>query len=150
VITFGEYAAHLREAAAMTRPMLEAIVKETASACADQAKDYIGHQQQGWAPLAPSTVQQKRSLGSRPPDYEPLLRTGEMRDTIQGVGIGLTGIVGSSSKLALWQELGTPNAKHPIPPRPFLALAVHEMAIPMLEIECGQLAVRLLKPAGNR
>ena len=56
---------------------------------------------------------------------EPLLRTGELRDSISTTapvdeGRAVCGYVGSKNPIAKYQELGTPR----IPPRPFLGGAV--------------------------
>lgn len=51
-------------------------------------------------------------------DY-PALRTGELRDSIDHASDGQAAVVGSMSRVALFQELGTATD----PPRPFLAPA---------------------------
>lgn len=74
-----------------------------------------------WAELADYTKAERERLGFTPND--PLLRTGEMRDSI---GLTLTEdkvVVGSDSPIAADQEMGTPGARRPIPPRPFLGPA---------------------------
>lgn len=90
----------------------------------DEAKDVIGTYRYGWPQLATATQRDRVRLGF--PANEPLLRTGDMRDSISHyVETGLTGAhgvtedagyVGSPSKIALAQELGTAR----IPPRSFL------------------------------
>ena len=95
-----------------------------------EAKDSLGtyHRALGefpaWPKLAPSTVQQRASMGWEP--NEPLLRLGTMRDSIQHVVVGHVGHVGSDDPIAEYQELGTGNAKHPIPPRSFLGRAAYK------------------------
>jgi len=67
-----------------------------------------------WAPLAEATQADRVRQGFSPD--EPLLRTGEMRDSIgHAVGDGVA-VVGSNSDKAVWQEMGTEK----IPPRSFL------------------------------
>ena len=63
----------------------------------------------------------KVELGYAPPD-NPLLRTGEMRDSIGTVisTDGLEAQIGSNSDIAVYQELGTEH----IPPRSFLGGAM--------------------------
>lgn len=57
-------------------------------------------------------------------ENEPLLRTGELRDSIEhAVGAGEAAI-GSNNDKAVWQELGTDK----IPPRSFLGSAAVENA----------------------
>ena len=73
-----------------------------------------------WAPLADSTVADRISKGFSP--LEPLLRTGELRDSIETHVEGAEATVGSASMIALYQEQGTDR----IPPRPFLGPALFE------------------------
>jgi hypothetical protein len=69
------------------------------------------------APLAESTIRDKAAHGYKTP--APLLRSGEMRDSIEYVVHGDEGCVGSNSDVAVFQELGTSR----IPPRSFLVSA---------------------------
>ena len=80
-----------------------------------------------WAPLAESTLEGgfapsgqrypgKIELGYAPPD-NPLLRDGELRDSIHHSADGNKMAVGSDLDNAVWQEMGTVN----MPPRSFLA-----------------------------
>jgi hypothetical protein len=110
-------------------------LREGAEIIQAEAKAEIGHIQAeagpfpAWDPLAEATIEGwgghpgKAELGHAPPDYDPLLRTGEMRDSIEVSADQTNAAVGSNSDKALWQEFGTPNAKHPIPPRSFLGRA---------------------------
>jgi hypothetical protein len=79
--------------------------------------------------LAESTIRDKASHGF--PTPKPLLRTSELRDSIEYTVSGTEGCVGSNSPVAVYQELGTSR----IPPRSFLvssAIAsedrIHKMA----------------------
>ncbi len=102
----------------------------------DEAKHEIGNYQgaagpfEAWAPLSDATLEGfhhplagyipgKVELGYAPPD-NPLLREGHLREDINCLVEGRTGAVGSNDDVAVWQELGTPNAMYPIPPRSFL------------------------------
>jgi HK97 gp10 family phage protein len=87
------------------------------------AKAQIGYYQgavgpfQDWAPLADSTETQKAKLG-----YAldaPLLRKGDLRDSIEHEVEGREAVVGSKSDIAGYQEFGTET----IPPRPFIGPA---------------------------
>src|SRR5258705_6047904 len=86
----------------------------------DEARRVIGtyDSDYSWPQLAPSTQADRVQAGSAA--NEPLLRTGELRDSI-----GYTIIsdheaeVGSDLDIAVFQELGTVH----IPPRSFLAAA---------------------------
>lgn len=142
MLSYEQFAEQLTIAAASCPTKLDAIVAEAAEGGAEYAKDLIGHQQPSWQPLAESTIRQKGRLGFRAPDFEPLLRTGEMRDSIKGISNGLTGTIGSDDPTLLWQELGTAT----IPPRPVTPLAVIDYVIPFLEVQCGALAETLLNP----
>ena len=142
IITYAELAEHFASAAASCRARLAVIVTEAAAGGTEYAKDLIGHKQPMWDNLAESTVDEKRRLGFRAPDFQPLLRTGEMRDSIEGESGGLVGVIGSNDPVLFWQELGTVN----IPPRPVIPLAIIEYVSPFLELECEALAKTLLNP----
>lgn len=60
---------------------------------------------------------------------EPLLRSGELRDSIQSEVVGLAAIVGTKSETGLWQEIGTDR----IPPRPFIGPAYLRKIDPLME-----------------
>lgn len=70
-----------------------------------------------WDTLADSTMASRSSAGYS--ENEPLLRSGELRDSIQSEVVGLAAIVGTKSDIGLYQEVGTSN----IPPRPFIGPA---------------------------
>jgi hypothetical protein len=105
------------------------IVEEACKIVQKKAKAAIGKDHEMWPPLAESTISDKQHHGF--PTPKPLLRTGELRDSIQYVVHGVEGAVGSDLERAVWQELGTSR----IPPRSFLvssAIAsedrIHRMA----------------------
>jgi len=70
-----------------------------------------------WAELADSTQADRGRLGY--PENEPLLRSGELRDSISHGVEELTATIGSTSDIMVYQEFGTPT----IPPRPVLGPA---------------------------
>jgi hypothetical protein len=80
----------------------------------------IGTYDYGWPALAPSTQDQRASLGFEPD--EPLLRTGAMRDSVWYKADHHEVQIGTDNKIAAYQELGTSR----IPPRPFLEGALKE------------------------
>ena len=86
-----------------------------------EAKHVIGTYEYNWPPLAEATKADRVSKGF--PEDEPLLRTGEMRDSIEHrvelEGMGFVGLVGTDNEIAKYQELGTSK----IPPRSFLGQA---------------------------
>jgi HK97 gp10 family phage protein len=82
----------------------------------DEAKHVIGTYEFEWPQLAPATQADREAKGY--PANEPLLRTGEMRDSITYTIVtpGELAEIGSNSDIAVYQELGTAT----IPARPFL------------------------------
>jgi HK97 gp10 family phage protein len=95
-----------------------------AKAIEDTAKSEIGHYQPAtgphpeWPELADSTQEERQRLGYTPND--PLLRSGELRDSIEHEVSTLEAVIGSRSDIAAYQEFGTDR----IPARPFMGPAV--------------------------
>jgi hypothetical protein len=113
--TLMETAARLTAIAA-AMPMAEHAALETACQMVEtEARRVIGTYEYGWTQLAQSTQEQRSKAGFAA--NKPLLRTGEMRDSIQHQVVGHVGHVGSNNMKAVWQELGTSRG---IPPRSFL------------------------------
>lgn len=89
----------------------------------ETAKEEIGVYQpavgpfEAWSPLAESTKADRLRLGYTEDD--PLLRSGELKSSIESEVVGLAAIVGTKSEIGLWQEVGTDR----IPPRPFIGPA---------------------------
>lgn len=88
------------------------------------AKGIIGHYQRSdtgpfpeWEELASATKSERIRKGFTPND--PLLRTGELRDSIRHEVRGHSVAIGSDLDIAIYQEMGTAT----IPPRPFLRVA---------------------------
>lgn len=89
-----------------------------------EAKSEIGSYQRDnmgpfapWAELKAATQRERVRLGFTAND--PLLRTGDLRDSISHETHGLEAVVGSDSQVMVWQEMGTET----IPPRSVLGLA---------------------------
>ncbi|WP_336702770.1 hypothetical protein [Pantoea dispersa] len=99
----------------------------------ETAKEEIGIYQpaygpfDAWAPLAESTKADRVRHGYS--EDEPLLRSGELRDSIQSEVMGLAAIVGTKSEIGLWQEVGTAH----MPARPFIGPAYVRMIDPLME-----------------
>lgn len=156
MMTCGEYALFLRESAVRAEPELSMALTKIIEVGVDLARGYIGADQPGWDKLSGATldgflhrdagfwIPGKIDLGFSPPD-NPLLRTGQMRDSIEGEVDGLVGTVGSTERRALYQEMGTPGATYPIPPRPFLARAVEHLE-PLAIVVLEEVAASLLVP----
>ncbi len=116
--SFGALARALERAAERLPATYAASMEAGAKAVQDEAKARIGHYQDGWRPLAQSTVAEKRRLGYADEENDnPLLRTGEMRDSIKAEASERGFVVGSVDDVMVYQELGTSR----IPPRPVLA-----------------------------
>jgi phage gpG-like protein len=119
--SFSALAAHF-EAVATRLPAAEhKALEEIGKTVEQKAKAKIGTEQPGWAPLAESTLADKGRQGYPVP--APLLRAGELRDSISHEVEGNQVAIGSPSLLALWQELGTSRG---IPPRSFLGASMIE------------------------
>lgn len=105
------------------------IIERACQIVQKKAKAAIGKEHELWAPLAESTISDKQAHGYATP--KPLLRTGELRDSIEYKVSGNQGAVGSNLDIAVYQELGTSR----IPPRSFLVSSaissedkIHRMA----------------------
>lgn len=81
-----------------------------------------------WLPLADSTQQERERLGYTPDD--PLLRSGDMRDTIEHETDQFRAVIGSKDDKAGYQEFGTDR----VPPRPFMGPAVVHSQKQILQI----------------
>lgn len=96
------------------------VVKAAAHAKFGEYQDGVGGWP-AWANLAERTVEERLRLGFTPDD--PLLRSGELRDSVTISQDGETTVVGSANSVMLWQETGTDRG---IPPRPVLGPAAFE------------------------
>lgn len=114
---------HLARAELAVRVAAHHALDQAAKIIENDAKRQLGVYQpeagpfNAWSELADSTKNDRRSAGF--PEDEPLLRTGALRDSISREVHGTEAAVGSTSEIAVYQELGTDK----IPPRPFLGPA---------------------------
>lgn len=105
---------------------LETAMGFAAKVVQKDAQDRIGEYQKEtgpfpeWKPLADSTEAEKARLGY--PLNSPLLRSGDMCDSIETEHNALEAIIGSKDPVARYQEFGTDR----IPPRPFLGPAAYD------------------------
>lgn len=99
----------------------------------ETAKEEIGVYQpavgpfEAWSPLAESTKADRVRSGYSEDD--PLLRSGELKNSIESEVVGLAAIVGTKSDIGYWKEAGTDH----IPPRPFIGPAYVRKIDPLME-----------------
>lgn len=158
----GELALFLRTSAARVKPQLTSETEKLLDHAKTEAKALIGKGSEFWPALSEATldgfwhpagfpVKGKRELGYTGHESAtyPLLRTGGLRASIgrevRATSDGAEGAVGSKLKVALWQEMGTVNARYPIPPRPFLMGGLRKAEKQSVE-QFGHLGVELLTP----
>jgi phage gpG-like protein len=131
---FGRFATHLAALAIEGEAVTEHLTQKSAEDVQKNAKARIGEYQDytgpfnAWAPLAESTMEDRAAKGYAP--NEPLLREGDLRDSIEIERRHDEAVVGSKSDIALWQELGTDRG---IPPRPFLGPALYDSKLDICE-----------------
>ena len=111
-------------------PRIEAAEQQALEQCGAHlqhaAQALIGQELAVWPPLADSTIAEKQALGftGQVSATDPLLRTGELRDSIQYSASGHTrGDVGSDLDVAEWQQHG---ASRGLPPRLLLGTALEQ------------------------
>lgn len=147
--SFGALARALNRAAAQMPLSYAAAMKAGAEAVATDAKSRIGHYQDGWKRLAPSTVAEKTRLGFAGVPLQggdggdnPLLRTGALRESIETEATAHMLVVGSASDILKYQEWGTRT----LPPRPVLLPALHH-TMPAVTALIGKAVTRTLEGA---
>jgi phage gpG-like protein len=112
--SLGAFAAHMTGMIAHVEHAKHAALEEAAKIVEKGAKENIGTYNLGWPQLAEATQKERVARGFSAND--PLLRKGDLRDSI-GHTVGHDEAhVGSNLDVAVWQELGTKR----IPPRSFL------------------------------
>ncbi|MDE1915005.1 MAG: phage virion morphogenesis protein [Sphingomonadales bacterium] len=100
-------------------------LEKAAQLLEDKAKEAIGqyHDSVGpvpaWAELADATKADRVAKGF--PEDEPLLRTGDLRDSISHEARGNEAWIGSDSDIAEYHETGTSR----MPPRPIFGTALY-------------------------
>lgn len=129
-----------------------AIVEADAKARIGQYQDEAGPFPE-WRDLAASTIADKQRQGYGVPD--PLLRTGQMRDSIETSVTPSGFTVGSTDPVALYQERGTegPHAGEDgwhVPPRPFLGPALFTNAEKVVDAAVEEVAAWLSSTRPNR
>lgn len=124
--SFGAFGRHMMRLAAVGEDVAEHATDDAARIVRRIAKGKLGHYQSAsgeypaWAPLKPETQAERKRQGYTPND--PLLRSGELRRSIDYYRQGTSATVGSDEMVAVWMEAGTET----VPPRPFLGPAGFE------------------------
>lgn len=145
--SLGAFGLHLASLHTKEQKSLERGLETAAKAVEESAKSQFGTYQKAagpfpaWPALAESTQKDRAEHGFSP--NEPLLRTGELRDSISHQVQGLTAAVGSTSEVMVYQELGTPT----IPPRPVMGPAAVRRKKLIKKI-IGEAAIEGLLPPG--
>lgn len=133
--TFAGLADRIAQIRATAMERLPEVLDTIGAEIERDAKDEIGTYQREnmgnlrpWDELTKGTQADRMRAGFSA--NEPLLRTGDMRDSITHTVEGNRVVIGSDDPIALYQELGThgpgvgPSGYH-VPPRPFLATAAY-------------------------
>jgi hypothetical protein len=120
---FGEFAAFMLAMEPVTKVAVHRGLEKGLKRIETAAKESIGTYQDGvgqfpaWAELADATKQDRVREGYA--ENDPLLRSGETRDSIESQIQDMEGVVASDSDILYWQEVGTEH----IPPRPVMGPA---------------------------
>lgn len=118
-----EFSLHLAQLSISIEKVESDALEKCAKLIERDAKAQIGFYQAAagpfpaWEQLADSTEAEKARKGYEPD--APLLREGDLRDSIEHEVQGKDAVIGSKSDIAEYQEFGTAN----IPPRPFIGPA---------------------------
>src|SRR6516162_2395737 len=118
MLSLAEAATIFAEVAVEMDHMKHHCLDEGSKILQDEAKRVLGTYDYGWPQLAAATQEQRERQGYAPND--PLLVTGDLRDSIERDVQHNVASVGSNNNKALWHEMGTSR----IPPRPFFGGAV--------------------------
>ena len=122
-MTMREFIREMQRVAQREPEMCERALRKAAEEIRDSARAMIGTEDAEWAPLAESTVSEKERLGytGKVSATDPLLRTGELRDSIEVRDVSPSrAIVASDDPVLAYQEFGTSR----IPPRPVIGAAL--------------------------
>lgn len=119
----GELVAQFTKNTLMAIEAVEIGLEHAAKVVQEDAKDRIGEYQREighfpeWAPLANATKADRLAKGFTEDD--PLLRSGELRDSIVTEHTAMAAVIGSKLPQSAYLEFGTEK----MPPRPFLGPA---------------------------
>ena len=132
--SIGAFAEHILKTAIAEEVAIRVGLSKSIEAVKKEAKSEFGTYQEAagpfaaWADLAESTKEDRVRKGYS--EDEPLLRTGEIRDSIETTvsSTSLEAQCGSDSDILLYQELGTQHT----PPRSTLGIAMAKK-LPMIK-----------------
>ena len=147
--SFAGFGAHLLALAIKDTILEHEALEMACKEIEEKAKEKFGEYQAAagpfaaWAPLAATTIDDRIAKGYTPDD--PLLRSGETRDSIEHKVVGHEGHVGSDSDVLLFLELGTSK----MPARSTLGAAAFELS-PKIAREIGIEFGAYLAGGGNR
>ena len=117
--TLSNLTAALDELATTLPAAINATLRDAGAEMVDAARAKIGTEAPDWPALAPATIETKARRGQvgRVSPTDPLLASGELRDSFTAaVGNGVL-IFGSTDPVARYHEHGTEH----MPPRPVVA-----------------------------
>jgi len=114
--SFAELAANLT----FEKAGMQAALIDIGNQLEKKARKKIGEYQPGWEQLADTTQADRLRQGYS--ENDPLLRSGELRDSISSEVGDMMVVIGSTDVNMVYQELGTDK----IPPRPVFAPLVEE------------------------
>lgn len=145
MISIAEFARRLERVDAEMHAVVPLMLRVIGEEGERIAKRKIGHRQPGWAELAPSTVEDKASLGFGPPDFQPLERTRQMQASIGHSVAGPVLTLGATDKVMLFHEFGSRNipAGSYNPPRPVIGPTMMELEA-TVQAMGGRVVTRIL------
>lgn len=151
-----EFERFLAKSLSKEKVYIKATLEAMAKYVEEYAKGKFGLYQEAagpfpeWAELSPYTMEDRVKRGFEPDN--PLYRTGEtMYSIYHKVNVATkTAVVGSDEKNMLWQELGTPDAKHPIPARPVLGPAAFQSKEKLQKIAAAGLVSWIINKPINK
>lgn len=142
--SLGAFAMHLLEREVATVVALQACTDEIGHVVQEEAISEFGVYQSAagpfpaWEELAEATKEDRLAQGYS--ENEPLLRSGELRDSTSHTSEPLEAVIGSTDPVMVFHELGTSK----MPPRPVFGPAVVHSEAKIAAIVGGALVVGLV------
>lgn len=143
---FNEFASFIEKISNEYNGYEHAFLTQAGDYLSHYSKSLIGHLQQGgmaiqsWKELAPLTKLDKIKKGFVfNSEFNPLFRTGVLKESISYSVVAHTVYVGSYDPVAIEQEMGVPSKN--LPARSFLGLAMYKSRL-TLEKELGHFLLK--------